>query len=319
MDASGTGEKGALRSSRLGATDASNLNSDGDVCVCVRVRVCVHARGCLSVCACDRACVMCLQYTIIIINISPRLIMIIIKHIFLYFIKIRHTDEFPSTATLNQRIIVSLFVYIKYTWYTLYITTTHMTQFLLHLPVFLHHLPRCKYGISYPSARHETELLVSYSRLLPQSSVNYSFANLHGMIYHILMTLQFRQSSLSPLLFVDCYNHTGIFSRSKIFWKRSNNISYPFFSQALPDLHWNYVWTHRLFIPFSATLLEGWDGRTVLREMWGRQERKKTGRRRQETEDGGKDYQMRRWKSCGQHLNPDIGKRGREREICCLR
>ena len=60
---------------------------------------------------------------------------------------------------------------------------------------------------------------------------------------------------------------------------------------------------------------QGWDGRTVLREMWGRQERRKTGRRRQETEEGGKDYQMRRWKSCGQHLTPDSdkGKRGRER------
>ena len=58
---------------------------------------------------------------------------------------------------------------------------------------------------------------------------------------------------------------------------------------------------------------QGWDGRTVLREMWGRQERRKTGRRRQETEEGGKYYPMRRWKSCGQHLTPDKGKRGRER------
>ena len=32
----------------------------------------------------------------------------------------------------------------------------------------------------------------------------------------------------------------------------------------------------------------------MLREMRGRQERKKTGRRRQETEEGGKDYQMGR-------------------------
>ena len=28
--------------------------------------------------------------------------------------------------------------------------------------------------------------------------------------------------------------------------------------------------------------------------------------------EGGKDYQMRRGKSCGQHLTPDKGKRGRE-------
>ena len=32
-------------------------------------------------------------------NISPRLIMIIIKIIILYFIQIRHTDDFPSTGT----------------------------------------------------------------------------------------------------------------------------------------------------------------------------------------------------------------------------
>ena len=49
---------------------------------------------------------------------------------------------------------------------------------------------------------------------------------------------------------------------------------------------------------------------SVLREMWGRQERRKTGRR-QETEEGGKDYQMRRWRSCGQHLTPDKGKKER--------
>ena len=59
---------------------------------------------------------------------------------------------------------------------------------------------------------------------------------------------------------------------------------------------------------------QGWDGRTVLREMWGRQERRETGRRRrQETEEGGKDYQMRQWRSCGQHLTPDKVKKGRDR------
>ena len=53
---------------------------------------------------------------------------------------------------------------------------------------------------------------------------------------------------------------------------------------------------------------QGYDGRTILREMRGRQERRKTGRRRQETGEGGKDYQMRRWRSCGQHPIPDKGK-----------
>ena len=46
------------------------------------------------------------------------------------------------------------------------------------------------------------------------------------------------------------------------------------------------------------------------------QERGKTGRRRQETEEGGKYYQMRRWRSCGQHLKHlDKGKRGSDREF----
>ena len=48
----------------------------------VRVRECV--------------CLMCLQYTIMICFIMlPRLIMIIIKIIILYFIQIGHTDDFP--------------------------------------------------------------------------------------------------------------------------------------------------------------------------------------------------------------------------------
>ena len=32
------------------------------------------------------------------------------------------------------------------------------------------------------------------------------------------------------------------------------------------------------------------------------------------TYEGGKDYQMRQWRSCGQHLTPDKDKRGRERQ-----
>ena len=44
---------------------------------------------------------------------------------------------------------------------------------------------------------------------------------------------------------------------------------------------------------------QGWGRMTVLREMRGRQERMKNGRRRLETEEGGKDYQMRRWRSAG--------------------
>ena len=38
-------------------------------------------------------------------NISPSLLMIIIKIIILYFIQIRHTDAFPPTGTLLVRVI----------------------------------------------------------------------------------------------------------------------------------------------------------------------------------------------------------------------
>ena len=53
----------------------------------------------------------------------------------------------------------------------------------------------------------------------------------------------------------------------------------------------------------------------MIRVMRRRQDRRTTGRIRQETEEGGKDYQMRRLRSCGQHISPDKGtKRKRERD-----
>ena len=58
------------------------------VCVCV----CVRAFG--RVCACVRD-----VFAINDNNILPRLKMIIITIIFLYFIEIAHTDDFPSTGT----------------------------------------------------------------------------------------------------------------------------------------------------------------------------------------------------------------------------
>ena len=39
-------------------------------------------------------------------NISPSLLMIIIKIIILYFIQIRHTDDFPPTGTLLVLLII---------------------------------------------------------------------------------------------------------------------------------------------------------------------------------------------------------------------
>ena len=55
----------------------------------------------MSVCVCVRACVrvcMCDVFAIYDNNILPRLIMIIIKIIFLCFIEIAHTDDFPSNG-----------------------------------------------------------------------------------------------------------------------------------------------------------------------------------------------------------------------------
>ena len=60
------------------------------MCVRTRVRTCV----CTRVHACVRD-----VFAIYDDNILPRLIMIIIKIMILYFIQIRHTDDFPSMGT----------------------------------------------------------------------------------------------------------------------------------------------------------------------------------------------------------------------------
>ena len=71
--------------SRLAGTDPWNSDT-ATLYAFARVRA--HA------CACVRD-----MFAIYDNNILPRLIMIIIKNIILYFIQIRHTDDFPSTGT----------------------------------------------------------------------------------------------------------------------------------------------------------------------------------------------------------------------------
>ena len=60
---------------------------------CVGVCVCASVRVCASVNACVRD-----VFAIYDDNILSRMIMIIIKIIILYFIQIRHTDDFPSAG-----------------------------------------------------------------------------------------------------------------------------------------------------------------------------------------------------------------------------
>ena len=61
----------------------------------MRARVCVHVRACVR----D-------VFSIYDNNISPRLIMIIINIVILYFIEIRHTDDFPSTGA--QLVVIKM-------------------------------------------------------------------------------------------------------------------------------------------------------------------------------------------------------------------
>ena len=90
----------------VGRTDLSNSdnqNCDGGGLVCAFARVCVRvcARACMRACVRD---VFAKNDN----NISPRLIMIIIKIIFLYFIEIAHTDDVPLTDTRLVRLIVPM-------------------------------------------------------------------------------------------------------------------------------------------------------------------------------------------------------------------
>ena len=90
--ASGTGRHG------WAPTNSDSLyGGDGDGGVCVPARVCARACVRAHACACVRACVRDV-FSIYDNNILPTLIMIIIKSIILYFIQIRHTDDFPSTG-----------------------------------------------------------------------------------------------------------------------------------------------------------------------------------------------------------------------------
>ena len=74
----------------LGRIDTANSDGRGGVCVFASVSVC--ARACVHACVRD-------VFAIYDNDILPRLIMIIIKIIILYFIQIRHTDDFPTTGT----------------------------------------------------------------------------------------------------------------------------------------------------------------------------------------------------------------------------
>ena len=79
----------------IGRTDTAN--SDGGVGWGVRVRECERVRACVRACvyACARACMRARDVFAIYDNdILPRLIMIIIQINILYFIQIRHTDDF---------------------------------------------------------------------------------------------------------------------------------------------------------------------------------------------------------------------------------
>ena len=97
-------------------------------------------------------------------------------------------------------------------------------------------------------------MLVSFLSLLPVI-----LSQIIMVLYIIiLMPLYFRQSSLSPLLFEDWYNHTEIVSRSKIFCSRSNNI---IFTPSSPKLFqtstgitsgpiaFSFLWVPPLFPP----------------------------------------------------------------------
>ena len=72
----------------------------------MRVRECEPVRACMHACVRD-------VFAIYDHNILPRLKMIIINIFILYFIQIRHTDDFPSTGT-RLVIIIAIIIIILY-------------------------------------------------------------------------------------------------------------------------------------------------------------------------------------------------------------
>ena len=68
------------------------------------VRACMHARALMRMRVCMSAC-MCDVFAIYDNNISPRLIMIIIKIIILYFIQIRRfpLNGYPASDNNNNK------------------------------------------------------------------------------------------------------------------------------------------------------------------------------------------------------------------------
>ena len=65
---------------------------------------CVHLRACIIACVCH-------VFAIYDNNILPRLIMIIIKIIFRYFIEIGHIDYFPSTGSLFNFLYIHIMTF----------------------------------------------------------------------------------------------------------------------------------------------------------------------------------------------------------------
>ena len=104
-------------SSRLGASDTSNIDWVGWVCMCARV--CACACACARLRECVRACVLDV-FAVYDNNILPRLIMIIIKITILYLIQIPHTDDFPSTGTRPVFSNIHRMVYSNMILYTIY-------------------------------------------------------------------------------------------------------------------------------------------------------------------------------------------------------
>ena len=79
-------------------------NSEGRVgvcvCVCASARECARVRASVRECGVRTSVLACVRdvFAIYDDNILSRLILIIIKIIILYFIQIRHTDDFPSAG-----------------------------------------------------------------------------------------------------------------------------------------------------------------------------------------------------------------------------